>query len=254
MSANRSVTWLGLAFKFLKSAKVIKVALAGMALSGWTVMYSFEFAVVLIGTLVFHEYGHLHAMQRFGIKTRGMYLIPFFGGVAVGEKAQTHWQDVYISMMGPVFGLGMSAAFYVAYRLTGNHFVGLVASISALINLFNLLPIHPLDGGRIAKGLVFSGNSYWGFVIMLALSAAGFALALHLGLAFLCFFMVLGALDLVFSWQIFATDTKPKLDRYGILFSLAWYLTTTAIFVALIMAIAASALPGSEVAIRVLES
>jgi putative peptide zinc metalloprotease protein len=253
-SSARTAAWLGIAIKFFKSAKVIKAALAGMALSGWTVMYSFEFALVLIGTLVFHEYGHLRAMKRFGIKTRGMYLIPFFGGIAVGEKAQTHWQDVYISMMGPVFGLFMSAAFYLTYLVTENHFAGLVASISALINVFNLLPIHPLDGGRVVKALVFSGSRYWGFVLMLAISAAGFALAWHLGLVFLCFFVVIGALDLVFGWQEFATDTKPKLDRYGILFSLAWYIGTTAIFLALIVSIAASGLPGSELAVRVLES
>ena len=133
---------IGIAFKLFKSVKVLKVALVAMALSGWTIMLSFEFAVTLLAILMFHEYGHMWAMKRFGIPTKGIYIIPFVGGIAVGDRPKTHWQELYIAMMGPVFGLGMSVAFFIGFVLTGNHFVGLVASVSALINLVNLLPIY----------------------------------------------------------------------------------------------------------------
>ena len=96
---------IGIALKLFKSVKVIKVALVAMALSGWTIMLSFEFAVTLLGILMFHEYGHIRAMKHFGIPTKGIYIIPFVGGIAVGDAPKTHWQDLYISMMGPVFGL-----------------------------------------------------------------------------------------------------------------------------------------------------
>ena len=107
------VVWLGLATKIFQSGKALKVVLAGVAVSGWTVLYSLPFALALTATLVFHEWGHLRAMRRFGIPTKGMYLIPFVGGIAVGEQAKTHWQDVYISMMGPVYVLGMTVACYL---------------------------------------------------------------------------------------------------------------------------------------------
>lgn len=251
---RHSAVWLGFILKALQSTKAIKAALAAVAVSGWTILFSFEFALAITATLVFHEYGHLRAMRRFDIPTKGMYLIPFVGGIAVGEQAKTHLQDVYISLMGPVFGLAMSIAFYLLFFLTENHFVGLVASISALVNVFNLLPIHPLDGGRVVKALVFSGKSRIAFGIFFASSAVCFALALQFGLTLLCFFIVIGALDLLSEWRGIAFDTKPGLDRYGIVFSLAWYLLTVVIFIAVIFAIAATGLPGSTLATAILQS
>ena len=251
---NHTVVWLGLATKIFQSGKALKVALAGVAVSGWTVLYSLPFALALTATLVFHEYGHLRAMKRFGIKTKGMYLIPFVGGIAVGENARTHWQDVYIAMMGPIFGLFMTAAFYLAYLLTSNHLAGLVASVSALVNVFNLLPIHPLDGGRVVRALVFSGRSRFAFGALIVGSAACFALSVTLGLALLSFFIVIGAIDLMFGWRQIESDEKARLDRYGILFSLAWYLLTIALFIGVIVLIARDRLPGSEIAVRILQS
>jgi len=248
------VSIVGLLFKLLKSAKVIKVALAGGAFAGWSLLYSWQFAFVLIGTIVFHEYGHLRAMRYAGMKTKGMYLIPFVGGVAIGERAKTQWQEVYISMMGPVFGLFMSVLFYLAYLLTENNFIGLTASISALINIFNLLPIYPLDGGHVLKAMVFSKKNRWAFIGLIAFSIASFMLFSQLGLYFLCFFIVLGVVDLAGSWHEFSTEQKISMDGYGIVISLVWYLLTVGLFLGIIALIAASALPGSEIAVMILQS
>jgi len=251
---SHTVGFIGLFFKLFKSAKAVKVLLAGSALAGWSILFSWQFAVVIISVIVFHEYGHLWAMKRSGMKTKGMYLIPFVGGVAVGDKASSHWQQVFIAMMGPVFGLAMSLAFFAAYLITENHFVGLVASISALVNVFNLLPVLPLDGGQVVKAMVFSGRSYWPYLGLMIISAAMFALALHFELALLGFFVAIGALDLTFSWREFKHQTVKPMDRYGVLFSLAWYLTTLGIFIFMILAIADAGLPGSEVATTILNS
>jgi Zn-dependent protease len=245
---------LGLVFKLFKSAKAVKVLLAGSALAGWSIIFSWQFAIVLIAVISFHEYGHVWAMRRSGMKTKGMYLIPFVGGVAIGDKAETHWQQVFIAMMGPLFGLGMSVIFYLAFMLTENHFIGLMASISALINVFNLLPILPLDGGQVVKAMVFSGRSYLAYVVLLIISAAMFALSSSLGLTLLSFFVILGVVDLLFSYQEFKQQTLRPMDRYGILFSLCWYLLTIAVFIFVILSIANSGLPGSEIATAVLQS
>ena len=248
------VVWLGLAAKIFQGGKALKVVLAGVAVSGWTVLYSLPFALALTATLVFHEWGHLRAMRRFGIPTKGMYLIPFVGGIAVGEQARTHWEDVYISMMGPVHGLVMTIACYLLYLATSSHLVGLVASVSALVNVFNLLPIHPLDGGRVVKALVFSGRNRWAFLIFALASAAFLAVSVMLGLALLTFFIVIGAIDLFASWRHIAYDQKAPLDRYGILFSAAWYVLTIVLFIAIIVLIANDHLPGSEIAVRMLQT
>ncbi|MDF5388005.1 site-2 protease family protein, partial [Vibrio parahaemolyticus] len=107
---------VSLGMKALKSAKVIKVALASASLAAYSWLFSIEFALALIACLVFHEYGHIRAMKYFGMKTKGIYLIPFLGGLALSdEKINTRWQDVVISIMGPFFGLVLSIVFTLLY-------------------------------------------------------------------------------------------------------------------------------------------
>ena len=163
---KKSLNLMGLAalgFKLLKSTKVIKAVLAGASVAGYAWLFSFEFALVLIACLVAHEYGHVKAMQYFGIKTKGIYLIPFVGGLAVSDdKINTRWQDVVISIMGPVFGLFMSLGCWLLYGITDLELFAGAAVLSSLLNLFNLLPILPLDGGHILKSVSFSMRSWVG--------------------------------------------------------------------------------------------
>jgi|TARA_B110000285_G_C15096668_1_gene602423 Zn-dependent protease len=245
---------IGIALKLFKSVKVFKVALVAMALSGWTIMLSFEFAVTLLAILMFHEYGHIRAMKRFGIPTKGIYIIPFVGGVAVGDSPKTHWQELYIAMMGPVFGLAMSVAFFIGFLITDSHFVGLVASISALVNLVNLLPIYPLDGGRVVKALVYSGRSRFIYVGLVVISGVLIGYSFTQGFALIGFFGIMGLVDLLADWNSFDQDPKPKLNTYGIVFSLIWYLLTAAALIGMMLWIAALELPGSELAIAILNA
>jgi putative peptide zinc metalloprotease protein len=253
----KSNSWLSIglvAFKLLKAVKVVKVALVAASVAVYSVMFTVEFALALVGVLVFHEYGHLRAMKKCGLPTKGMYLIPFVGGLAVGDMPKSRWQDVYISMMGPVYGLIMTVGFYIVYLITDSHFAGLVASTSALINLFNLIPVYPLDGGRVVKSLVFSGRNYLALVALLVISAACFVVAWKLGFYFIIFFIVLGVIDIVTGWRVGLAEDIPPLNGYGIWFSVLWYLLVVALFIGMIMLIAADALPGSEIAIKVLAS
>lgn len=256
-AAAKPGSWITLgllALKLLKTVQVIKVALLASSVAVYSVMFTVEFALALIGVLVFHEYGHLRAMKKFGIPTKGMYLIPFVGGLAVGDAPKTRWQDVYISMMGPVFGLVMTLAFYLIYLATENHFAGLVASTSALINLFNLIPVYPLDGGRVVKSLVFSGRNYLALIGLLTISALCFVVAWKLGLYFITFFIVIGVIDIVAGWRVALLDDIAPLKAYGIGFSVAWYLLVVGLFIGMILMIAGDGLPGSEIAIKVLSS
>lgn len=251
---NHWIVLAGVGFKLLKSVKVLKVALAAASVGVYSILFSVEFALALIAILVFHEYGHLRAMKKFGIPTKGMYLIPFVGGLAVGDKPNSRWQDVYISLMGPIYGLFMTVVCYIGYLLTDNHFIGLVASFSALINLFNLLPIYPLDGGRVVKSLVFSGRKYIALVFLLTLSALFFVAAFKLGFALIGFFIVLGVVDILSEWKISLAEDITPLTSYGIWFCLLWYMATIAAFLIIIVLIATSGLPGSDIALAVLNS
>lgn len=254
---SKSNSWISLAlvaFKLLKAVQVVKVALLAASVAVYSVMFTLEFALALIGVLVFHEYGHLRAMKKSGLPTKGMYLIPFVGGLAVGDMPKTRWQDVYISMMGPVYGLIMTVAFYIVYLITESHFAGLVASTSALLNLFNLIPVYPLDGGRVVKSLVFSGRNYLALVALLVISALCFVGAWKLGLYFITFFIVLGVIDILAGWRVGLAEDITPLKPYGIWFSVLWYLLVVALFLGMIFLIAMDGLPGSEIALKVLAS
>ena len=237
-----SMVWLAsLGFKLLKSAKVIKVVLAGTSIAAYSWLFSFQFALALIACLVFHEYGHIRAMKYFGMKTKGIYLIPFMGGLALSdEKINTRWQDVVISIMGPTFGLLMSIASLIAYHATGNVFFAGLAAFNALLNLFNLLPILPLDGGHILKSISFSMNSIMGLVACVAGAAFGVYISYTLGLACLGFLLLIGSLEIIFEWRTRHQSHLLPLDRYGQIFSIIWYLLTVGALIGIIWHLASS--------------
>jgi Zn-dependent protease len=226
---------LSLGFKFLKSAKIIKVVLAGASLAAYSWFFSFQFALSLIACLVFHEYGHIRAMKHFSMKTKGIYLIPFVGGLAVtDQKINTRWQDVVISIMGPTFGLLLSIACLLGYWFTGSQFLAGLAVFNALLNLFNLLPILPLDGGHILKSISFSMNSKAGLISCIAGAMLGIFVSYSLGLALLGFLLLIGTLEIVLEWRTRHQSHLLPLDKYGQLFSTVWYLLTVAGLIAII--------------------
>ncbi|WP_428847794.1 site-2 protease family protein [Shewanella abyssi] len=244
VAEKKQFSMVGLAslgFKLLKSAKVIKVVLAGASVAAYSWLFSFQFALALIACLVFHEYGHIRAMKYFGMKTKGIYLIPFMGGLALSdEKINTRWQDVVISIMGPTFGLLMSIAALIAYWVTGNIFFAGLAAFNALLNLFNLLPILPLDGGHILKSISFSMNSVMGLVACIAGAAIGVYISYTLGLALLGFLLLIGSAEIVFEWKTRHQSHLLPLDRYGQIFSTLWYLATVGAFIGIIWYFAGS--------------
>lgn len=232
---------LSLGFKLLKSAKIIKVVLAGASLAAYSWLFSLQFALTLIACLVIHEYGHIRAMKYFGMPTKGIYLIPFMGGLALSDgKINTRWQDVVISLMGPFFGLGMSVLMLIAYWITGNQFFAGVAAFNSLLNLFNLLPILPLDGGHVLKSISFSMNSVTGLILCALGAALGIAISYSFGLALLGFLLLVGSVEIFFEWKTRHASHLLPLDRYGQIVSALWYVATVAGLVAIIIYFAGS--------------
>ncbi len=226
---------VSLGMKALKSAKVIKVALASASLAAYSWLFSIEFALALIACLVFHEYGHIRAMKYFGMKTKGIYLIPFLGGLALSdEKINTRWQDVVISIMGPFFGLVLSVVFTLFYWMTGEVIFAGLAVFNALLNLFNLLPILPLDGGHVLKSITFSMNTWVGLAGSIATALLGIFISYYFGLTLLGFLLLMGMLEVVMEWRARHQSHLLQLTRYGQLFSLAWYLVSVGGFVSII--------------------
>ena len=217
----------GLGLKLLKSAKVIKVLFAAGSLAAYSWLFSIEFAIALILCLVFHEYGHIKAMKYFGLKTKGIYLIPFVGGLALSDdKINTRWQDVVISIMGPFFGLILSIACLIGYWLTDLEILAGLAVFNALLNLFNLLPILPLDGGHVLKSIAFSINSKVGLIACALVAALGIYISYYFGLALLGFLLAIGSIEIFFEYKRRHLSQLLPLNRYAQVVSAIWYVVT----------------------------
>ena len=244
IKAERKFSLIGivsLGMKALKSAKLIKVVLASASIAAYSWLFSIEFALSLIACLVFHEYGHIRAMKYFGMKTKGIYLIPFLGGLALSdEKINTRWQDVVISIMGPFFGLILSLVLIVVYWITGEMFFAGLSVFNAFLNLFNLLPILPLDGGHVLKSISFSMNSKFGITLCALAAIGGVILSYQLGLALFGFLLIMGSLEIVFEWRSRHHSSLLPLDKYGQIVSTTWYVGLVSSLIGIIWYFASS--------------
>ncbi|MGB3751769.1 MAG: site-2 protease family protein [Arcobacteraceae bacterium] len=238
--------------KFFKSAKVIKIALASGSMLAYSYMFTWEFAIILLGAIVFHEYGHITGMKRCGIKTKGIYLIPFVGGAAVPDRSfKTRTEEVYVSLMGPWYGLVLLLPFlFYGVMFESSLAIGL-ASFMALLNLFNLIPINPLDGGRVVKSIAFSLNSNLG-ILILTLGLLGAAYLVYLfEVWILLFVIVIGGIELFF--EIMNRRKLIKNVQYNmqtkhiILYSIL-YILTTLMFIGVIYFTADY--PGADLALK----
>ncbi|MGQ2991051.1 MAG: metalloprotease [Brevundimonas sp.] len=102
----------------------------------------------LFGLLV-HEYGHVLAMNRYGMGPARIYIIPFLGGLAKGQRPPTtEWHGVLVSLAGPAFGLIAVLPLLGIWYATGQSEWLIGAFFVALINLVNMAPAPPLDGSH----------------------------------------------------------------------------------------------------------
>jgi Zn-dependent protease len=130
--------------KLLASTGTILVSLAAYAwLWGW------PFAAGFIALLFVHEMGHVIALRREGLKASAPMFIPFLGAViaarSLGDNALA---EARVGLAGPVLGTIGSAACILIWHATGNSLWEALAFTGFFLNLFNLLPVVPLDGGR----------------------------------------------------------------------------------------------------------
>jgi len=199
--------------KLIKSAKFIKVSLAGGSMMAYSYLFTWEFALILLLAIVFHEYGHITGMKKCGMKTKGIYLIPFFGGAAVPEEGFKNRRDeTYTALYGPWYGLLLTIPFLIYGVIFESPLaIGLV-SFMALINLFNLFPINPLDGGRVLKSFAFSMNNTLGMFVVFSglLFATGLVYYFHIWL--LLIIIVIGSLELFFEWIAFKNPEKQLIE------------------------------------------
>jgi Zn-dependent protease len=182
----------------VKAVKGTNLAMAAASAAAYSILFSWKFAVLLLFQLFVHEYGHVHAMKRTGMRVRGMYFIPFLGALAVTEDAFTsRRQQAYVALNGPLWGGLFTLLPVGVYLATGDGFWAAVAAWWAIINLFNLLPITPLDGGRAMSAFANSFSSNLGVAVGVLGLAGAVALGTFMGFSLIWLVALLGGMELV---------------------------------------------------------
>ena len=127
---------------------------------------------VIVGLFV-HEYGHVLAMNRLGMGPARIWIIPFLGGLAKGQREpRSEWDGVLVSLAGPAFGLLAAAPFFGLWSLTGGDAWLLGVFAIALINLVNLAPAPPLDGSKALGPVLARVHPMLEWTALLATGAA----------------------------------------------------------------------------------
>ncbi len=158
---------------------------AGVALvTGLVTFVAFGFwfgwfaAVILVVALFVHEFGHLLAFRLIGQPWGRMVFLPFLGALAVPRLSyHSQAESVFSALMGPGFSLIIPAAAALAV-FSGSDIGPLlikVALVTAALNLFNLLPVEPLDGGVALRSMLaklLGKNVHYGLALIGAIIAA----------------------------------------------------------------------------------
>ncbi len=161
----------------------------------------------LLLVLLVHEGGHFLAMRQAGYQDLKVFFLPFLGAAVSGRHEQpTVRQELTVLFAGPLPGLvlGLVALLYVPADVLGE-FGHACALLAVILNAFNLLPIHPLDGGKIFEILLLSrwpGLAFAGRVLgVLGLGALAWTMKGALAQGVMLGFVFLMALGLPQHWR-----------------------------------------------------
>ena len=201
-------------FPLLKFLPVILKSGGTMLFSIWiyATIFGWQFAVGFVLLMFVHECGHLLVARKFGLKVSAPVFIPFMGAfILLKDAPRNAWMEASVGIGGPLLGsLGALVCHSMGQMFDAPALIAL-ASTGYFLNLFNLLPVGFLDGGRIVTAL-----SRW-------LWLPGLALLLWFGWRypnFIVWLMVLLSLPRVFS--LFRKRTEEEARYFEVTPSQRW--------------------------------
>lgn len=145
---GKLIIWLLAAGKMGKLLLTCGTMLLSIVAYSW--VYGWRYAVGFVALILVHEMGHYVAARQRGLKVGAPTFIPFVGAwIELKELPHDVETEAYIGFAGPLAGTLASVACYYFARNSGSDLMLAVAYSGCMINLINLIPVSPLDGGRI---------------------------------------------------------------------------------------------------------
>jgi Zn-dependent protease len=150
--------------KILSTSGTMLVSIAAYAL-----IWGWQFAVGFVLLLLLHELGHVFQLRREGVPASAPMFIPFLGAVisakSLGDDAAA---EARVGLAGPILGSIATLVPLGIWLITDEEFWQALAYVGFFLNLFNLIPVVPLDGGR-AMAAVAPWVWFVGLGLMIAL-------------------------------------------------------------------------------------
>ncbi len=168
---------------FLISAGVA-LATGVVSLAAFALLLGLKASLMLVFALFVHEFGHLLAYRLIGQPWGRMVFLPFLGAIALPRLPfDSQGQSVFAALMGPGFSTLLAFSCLVPAMLgdTPNPYVAILGLIAVGLNIFNLLPVEPLDGGVALRSVLtrLMGSSARFGLIFVGLLIAGTGLIMQ---------------------------------------------------------------------------
>ena len=199
----------GLLFLLPKAKLLLTAGSALVSVAAYSLLWGWQFAVGFVVLLFIHEMGHVIQLRREGISASAPTFIPFLGAViasrSLGDDA---YAEAKVGLAGPVLGTLGAAACLAIGEASGSGLFLALAYIGFLVNLFNLLPVVPLDGGRAMAAM-----SPWLWFVGFGAIVTG-AIAFHS--PFLVLIAVFAGYELWRRWQHRRSGTIESAAYYRV--------------------------------------
>eukprot|EP00428_Durinskia_dybowskii_P084986 CAMPEP_0170445426 /NCGR_PEP_ID=MMETSP0117_2-20130122/49058_1 /TAXON_ID=400756 /ORGANISM="Durinskia baltica, Strain CSIRO CS-38" /LENGTH=346 /DNA_ID=CAMNT_0010706307 /DNA_START=29 /DNA_END=1069 /DNA_ORIENTATION=+ len=139
--------YLLVGLKLTKAAPAASMLLTSFA---YSFFFGWPYAVGMVGLIFFHECGHALVMRRYGVPFSPMVFVPFMGAViAMKDEPRNAYEEAMIAFGGPVLGSAAALGCATVGAMNESQLLIALADFGYMVNLFNLLPIGSMDGGRI---------------------------------------------------------------------------------------------------------
>jgi len=160
------------------------VSLALYLALGYYIFKRWEILLLITAIIMIHELGHFFAMKYFHYKDLGIFFIPLLGAYVSGSKREvSQRQSAVILLAGPLPGIIIGIIFYLLDQEGSGHYFfdipfSRIGLLFIILNLINLLPVYPLDGGQLLNRVFLDEESVWS------------KLFIYLSVALLCWFAI----------------------------------------------------------------
>jgi Zn-dependent protease len=170
----------------------------------YSFIYGWRYAVGFVGLLFLHELGHYRAAQLRNLPVGLPTFIPFLGAwIELKEQPLDAETEAFVAIAGPMLGsFGAFVLYLISFSQEANIFTALAYS-GFMLNLFNLIPISPLDGGRIVS-IISPKIWFLGMPILLILFYFNQSPIL----------LVIAILALPNLWNAYKNRNEPESDYY----------------------------------------